>query len=400
MREINIVEPAFVTSFKCIGSACKDHCCKSWDITLDKNTVNRYLKSSQIEIKNIAVENIITTKESFGRWGKMKIAAGSNCAFMDEEKLCRIHKKLGAAALSHTCATFPRAHNVFKYEVRNTITLSCPEAARQLVAQPEAMLFNETKTLQPQPNSAGDVNQEQRLISLMCSTLLKDSGIHAEEGIYSLVGMFLYFDKIKNDENRLEKMENYFFQSLDALNAGNVTPQLAQLKPDYNLQWSLLMLMQTFLASKTTSRSSSTLQHYVTKLIYLQAEGLEQNDVSVSMQRLDRAWNNKVLPWLHAHPHVMSNYLQYRVYNDNFPASENGTHLSELYLLTAEWFLLKSLISACADLVGEVIEDDVVNIIYSFHSVTKHDKDCAKVFKQFIESTKVNDDLSLIYLLK
>ncbi|EPS2370964.1 hypothetical protein ACVCQP_000897 [Salmonella enterica subsp. enterica serovar Anatum] len=39
MKEITVTEPAFVTHFSCSGSACRDHCCKGWKITLDK-TIN------------------------------------------------------------------------------------------------------------------------------------------------------------------------------------------------------------------------------------------------------------------------------------------------------------------------------------------------------------------------
>lgn len=39
MKEITVTEPAFVTRFSCSGSACRDHCCKGWKITLDKTTV-------------------------------------------------------------------------------------------------------------------------------------------------------------------------------------------------------------------------------------------------------------------------------------------------------------------------------------------------------------------------
>ncbi|WP_223195156.1 hypothetical protein, partial [Salmonella enterica] len=40
MKEITVTEPAFVTRFSCSGSACRDHCCKGWKITLDKTTVS------------------------------------------------------------------------------------------------------------------------------------------------------------------------------------------------------------------------------------------------------------------------------------------------------------------------------------------------------------------------
>ena len=39
MKEILITEPAFVAAFNCVGSDCRDHCCKEWEIAVDKPTV-------------------------------------------------------------------------------------------------------------------------------------------------------------------------------------------------------------------------------------------------------------------------------------------------------------------------------------------------------------------------
>ncbi len=51
MKEITVTEPAFVTRFSCSGSACRDHCCKGWKITLDKTTVKKYLASKDATIQ-------------------------------------------------------------------------------------------------------------------------------------------------------------------------------------------------------------------------------------------------------------------------------------------------------------------------------------------------------------
>ncbi len=96
----------------------------------------------------------------------------------------------------------------------------------------------------------------------------------------------------------------------------------------------------------------------------------------------------------------MNNYIQYRIYDDFFPNNENRSPLLSLYLLTAEWFLLKSLIAANVELVGTIGEEDIINIIYSYHSITKHTSQSVRAFLAEIDKVKVNDDLSLIYLLK
>lgn len=400
MKNINVVEPLFVSAFKCIGSACRDHCCKGWDIELDKATVNRYLKSTRIDIKNIAVDSIVTTKISYSKWGKIKLSMGNSCAFMDEERLCKIHKELGPSALSPTCATYPRIKLSFRQEEQKSLTLSCPEAARHLLTQPDAMLLEQTTKIASNVNSSHDYNLESKLLNLMCANLTKISGMYIEEAFYAMANLFLYVDKLEQDSDKNEKAENYFYQLANDLAQGKIRHQLSELKPDYSLQWSLLIRLQIYINAKAGMRSWSTLDHYISKLIHILTEGAKENEIERSMIRLDDAWKNEVIPWLEERPYLMSNYIQYRIYNDCFPALNKDSLLGNLYLLTAEWFLLKSIISACVALVGDVVEEDIINIIYSYHAVTKHDAKSLVAFKAEIEKTKVNDDISLIYLLR
>ncbi|MCA1176397.1 MULTISPECIES: flagellin lysine-N-methylase [unclassified Pantoea] len=400
MKEISVVSPVFFDTFKCIGGECREHCCKGWVVTLDKPTVNRYLKSGEIDIRSIATENIITTKSSYDNWGKMKMSEQGQCAFMDEERLCKIHKSLGASALSATCATYPRVQKKYKIELRQSLTLSCPEAAKQLLMRADSMLLEYKKILQPQTFKVADVDQESRLINLMCTNILLCSGVNLEEGFYGIALLFLYLDKIVDVEQKHEKLEEYYFSIVESINNGQIKSKIYDVKPDYQLQWGLLLRIQTHLSQRPGVRGWSTLQHYINKLIFIQGDGAANEEVNSSMQRLDAAWHNRMMPWLAERPHIMSNYLQYRMYNDDFPGKKKISNLANLYLLVAEWFLLKSLLSACAELVENIEEEDIVNIIYSYHAVTKHDTHSDDAFLAEIERSKVNDDLSLIYLLR
>lgn len=400
MKEITVVEPVFFNKFKCVGSECRDHCCKGWDITLDKPTVNRYLKSGEIEIRKIAAENIITTKSSYASWGKMKLSEKGRCAFMDEERLCKIHKSLGEAALSPTCSTYPRIQNHFKYEIRQNLTLSCPEAVKQLMTRTDAMLFHEKKMLQAKALDAVDVNQTSRFINLMCTNIMITSGVNIEEGFYGIALLFIYLDKVKDNENAYQKIEDYFVNIIHSIQTGELKASVYNINPDRQLQWALLLRLQGYLATKQGARGWPTLQHYANKLIYIQSESLKNDEVEVSMSHLSDVWQEKVIPWLTEHPHLMSNYIQYRMYNDFFPSNTEISNLSNLYLMVSEWFLIKSLISSCVELVGSIEMDDIINIIYSYHAVTKHDAISSVAFLNEIEKTKVNDDVSLIYLLK
>ncbi|EPZ0753721.1 flagellin lysine-N-methylase, partial [Yersinia enterocolitica] len=51
MKELKIIQPNYVSNFNCVGSECRDHCCKRWNISLDKETYRRYIKSQNADIR-------------------------------------------------------------------------------------------------------------------------------------------------------------------------------------------------------------------------------------------------------------------------------------------------------------------------------------------------------------
>lgn len=401
MKEITVVEPVFFSTFQCIGSDCRDHCCKGWNISLDKKSVNRYLKSPKIEIRNIASESITKLKKSDSKWGEIKLTSSGNCAFIDADSLCKVQKEMGAGALSPVCSTYPRTKIIAKHEVSKSLMLSCPEATRQLLTDPDAMLLREFSIVQPQANNAIDVDSEKKLINLICANLIKSNGGNVNEALYGIASLFMFINKLDVDsEERITRLEDYYFSVLQSLEEGKVRAQLENLPSDASLQWSLLMRLHTHLDSKGGRRGWNMLKHYMKKMLYIQTEGLQAGDNAAAIDRLNAAWESKARPWLASRPHLMSNYLQYRIYNDKFPSYGKRTNLSSLYMLTAEWFMIKMLIAACFEFMEQVSEDDIINIIYSYHSVTKHDEHSTEQIFAEIDKVKVNDDLSLIYLLK
>ncbi len=63
-------------------------------------------------------------------------------------------KTLGAKALSHTCSSFPRAHHTYKNEVRNSLSLACPEVTSRILNDPDAMALSEKTIIQQTFNTA------------------------------------------------------------------------------------------------------------------------------------------------------------------------------------------------------------------------------------------------------
>lgn len=397
MKEITVNQPKFVAEFSCVGAACVEHCCQGWQIVFDKDTVSKYRKSPDMEIRTIAAESVQVLKKSHAVWARVKLENGKACNFMDENKLCKVHASMGPSALSQTCATYPRSSVSYKAELNHSLSLSCPEAARLLLTTDDAMQMITSVQLQAKANRIREVNQHDRLLNLMAMHLINTSQAAPEQGLFAIASLLLLAE---NQPQQTERLEAYFLSLMEDISRGNIAQQIVSKPALRQLPWALLTLMQSYLATLQPTRSLPRLKGYVADLMRLLKLDSEEYHIEESMERLDQAWTSLAEPWLQARPHIMRNYLLYRLYNDQFPDSRERQPMSWLYLLTAEWYLIKSLIAASADKQGELNEETVIGIIYSFHSATKHSMEATKVFLRQIESVKMKDDLSLLYLLK
>jgi lysine-N-methylase len=60
---------------------------------------------------------------------------------------------------------------------------------------------------------------------------------------------------------------------------------------------------------------------------------------------------------------------------------------------------LKRYFAGQAIVAGKIEQDNIIDVIYSFHSLSQHNQEAGKLFHQHIDSVKLGDDLSLLQLL-
>lgn len=142
MRNISV--PDYYKKFKCIGPQCEDTCCSGWVVSIDRDAYYKYKKNKHKELVplfQLAVSKN-TSSSADSNFGLMKMKPDGSCHFQQEDKLCAIQKNLGAQALSQTCKIYPRYPNQFGAQRENSLGISCPEAARLVLLNPEPMRFS------------------------------------------------------------------------------------------------------------------------------------------------------------------------------------------------------------------------------------------------------------------
>ena len=124
-------------NFKCIADKCPNSCCEGWQIVIDEESLDRYLKAEG-PMGDRLRRSIDFGESSFKQNGR-------RCAMLNENGLCDLQSDSGEAALCYTCHTYPR--HVEEYEdIRElSLSLSCPEVARMTIERKKPLTFIESE---------------------------------------------------------------------------------------------------------------------------------------------------------------------------------------------------------------------------------------------------------------
>jgi lysine-N-methylase len=142
--------PDYAQDFRCIASACEDTCCQGWSVPIDQATYAKYSTLHQMKPHLGTLIVLNTSNPTLADYARIPLGDSASCAFLDAERLCGIQKRLGAEALSHTCATYPRAASSVAGMREEALNLSCPEAARLTLLNPHLLAAPNISAPRPQ----------------------------------------------------------------------------------------------------------------------------------------------------------------------------------------------------------------------------------------------------------
>ena len=125
---MQITIPYYFDSFRCIAGACPDSCCKEWDVQVDETSA-AYYRSLDVALGD-RLREVLHDEDGET---VMTITDG-RCPMWRDDGLCRIQAELGEGALCKTCREFPRLTHDYGDFVERGLELSCPEAARFILA--------------------------------------------------------------------------------------------------------------------------------------------------------------------------------------------------------------------------------------------------------------------------
>ena len=137
--------PSYYDKFHCIADKCEDTCCAGWEIDIDDESYEFYMKVGGEfgeRLKNSIKEYESDEEDVYEQHGFI-LKGKKRCPFLDENNLCDLYRELGEEALCDVCTDTPR--NYFEYggERELSLSASCPEAARLIYAESDCSMFVE-----------------------------------------------------------------------------------------------------------------------------------------------------------------------------------------------------------------------------------------------------------------
>ena len=128
---MKLIKPSYFDTFRCIAGSCPDSCCKEWDVQIDPDKADFY-RSIPGPLGD-KLRQVLTEEEGETY---MTIEDG-RCPMWRADGLCRIQAVLGKDALCKTCREFPRLTHDYGNFTELGLELSCPEAARIILENPD-----------------------------------------------------------------------------------------------------------------------------------------------------------------------------------------------------------------------------------------------------------------------
>ena len=144
LKPFRRLEPSYYETFRCVGSACEDTCCRGWRVPVDKQTYEKYQACSHSALgpKLQTLVQISAAAQNDDSFAEIQLISGV-CPFLSSG-LCEIHATLGEEFLCKNCSSYPRMMSEVEGVLERSLDLSCPEAARLALTNPEPILFVET----------------------------------------------------------------------------------------------------------------------------------------------------------------------------------------------------------------------------------------------------------------
>jgi lysine-N-methylase len=377
-------QPKYFEGFRCIGADCEDTCCAGWGIPVDQRTYEKYqsLTSHRIADKPLTtLVEINPAGSSTGDYAKLRLEGGSCPAL--HEGMCGIQESLGEAYLPDLCSKYPRVLNMTGGAVERSLHLSCPEAARLVLNDPEAMVFHERLEEHVPHRSRSlsaitdDPDGQMYQVRARVIELIQERSVRLWKRIVVLgfaVDRLAGVDMAQASvvlEDCIERLRNGAFDGIF---------RVLKADPRFQLETVLELVVARIGTDYTAPRFLECYKEFMLGLAWAPECSLEELTArySFASQRFFR-------PFVRLHEHVLENYLVNYIFRTVFPYrsrlpeqkfaidSSRKSMRHSLVLLATHYAIIRAMLIGMAGLHRESLSTEhAVKLVQSYSKAFLH----------------------------
>lgn len=393
--------PTYLKEFSCIGSPCEDNCCIGWDVDFDKKSFQKYRKVKDGELGQLFKSCVMENPDSFSDevdYATVKLRKNKVCPFLNEQHLCKIQARFGEAHLSNVCATYPRYTNTIDGVFEHSATVSCPEAARLILMNPQGIRFVEGEenasnryilTYGVNTQERGNPLRVSNLLALrqFSIDLLQQREIPLWQRLLLLGGFFEKLGKAEKSRKKTDvsAMISEFKAELQSGGSRGVQWDKAP-----NPAGQLALLKEITKSLKVFTEIDS--QRYI-EFTQEFIQGLRPNGAGKSKDeglRLAQAYGEIYHPFMETHEYLLENYLVNFVFKDLFPAAEGADTFDAFMMLVIRYALIKLHLTGIGAHRGALTEETVVGFIQAFSKTVEHHKTYLESIAEHMSAMQYN----------
>lgn len=337
-----------MSRFRCIGSDCENTCCNGFlRIAVDKETYKRHKKLSSSDFRSTLLEKVTPSpRGTKAQFGKINMLPRGDCPFLDSDKLCSIQKELGEDYLYYACRNFPRVNNYANGFWERTGKMSCPEAVRLALFDPEALELEESDVSakewpvffrdQIYPEKANNPNMWHSKLRELLAGIVKDRSLPFENRIIRIGIVCDELEKLINNASnstiiKLIDSINSDFWDKPEINSCNTIAN-----PESQADVFRLLTESTIIPDATTPEYQ--------RCFYELIEGLELAEDHTAEKKAElfsAAFSKHYAPFMQEHPHILENYFISFMMENLFPFGNKLSPSEEYQLLAFRFIFLR-----------------------------------------------------------
>jgi lysine-N-methylase len=403
-KKFKILKPQYFDAFRCRGEGCASNCCRrDWRIDVDKIGYYKLKSLPGTAWQKKFAQNIIPNKKpqmADDDYAQIDNKKGG-CPFLDGG-LCSIELAWGKDYLPLVCHTYPRIYNIVDGIPEKALALSCPEAAKLILSDPNTLKFVQqeeefylfniiSNTLDTEQNNA--FHKEQRYFAhlrFFLITLLQNRTYALWERL-AIMGSFFYSlpsygvpENIAAYKNRLQRHDfTHFLSSI---------PKHIELKTEIIKR---LLAMPNPLAESVFIECMAEFE-----CGFDVKGGLNTEEIEISLRYAD-TYYNYYLPFLSANAHILEHYLVNHVFTTLFPFNEDRGLFTNYTYLAIHYALIKILLIGTASFQREKFNAaSAIKLLSAFTHELEQDSFHLDWIINFLNDQNLNSLDNLLLLMK